>query len=480
MSLLLAPLLWALAPPVAHANPAPPLLPPTTRVERLDNGLAVVVVPLETQGLVSVQTWMDVGARDELAPGTTGYAHFFEHLMFEGSRALPREPRQQRLLALAVDENAWTSEDFTVYHSLAPARSLGELLDLEGDRFARLHLDEAAVRRESGAVQGEWRKSQADPDNAAWNALLDAAFRVHPYRHPVIGFDADVAAMPDGTPRVVAFLRDHYRPERATLVVAGDVDPDDVLRMVRESHGGWRRPGEGAARVLPAEPPQVAPRRVHVPWTMGDANPRVVVAWKVPAFAPGDRDSATLQLTAELLGARVSPLYRRLVDEEGLVRDLWVPTPDSRSPGLLMAWATLAPGADPVRVEEIIREEALALTAAGADGEGPVAPEVRERVALARERARRLLLLSLDSPAAWGAAIGRAATVTGDPRALEAHAAALGAVRPIDVRRGAEAWLTDARSTVVVLGAPDLLAALPPPLPLPPPDALAPAGEVSR
>jgi len=480
MSPLLVPLLWAAAAPTARADEAPRLLPADTRIEQLDNGLTVVVVPLETEGLVSVQTWMDVGARDELVPGTTGYAHFFEHLMFEGSRALPREPRQQRLLALAVDENAWTSEDFTVYHSLAPAGSLGALLDLEGDRFARLHLDEAAVRRESGAVQGEWRKSQADPDNAAWTALLDAAFRVHPYQHPVIGTDADVQAMPDGTPRVKAFLRDHYRPERATLVVAGDVDPATVLALVRESHGGWRRAGDGAARDLPAEPPQQAARRVHVPWTAGQANPRVVVAWKVPAFVPGEADSATLQLTAELLGSRVSPLHRRLVDEEGLVRDLWVPTPDSRSPGLLLAWATLAPGADPARVEAIIREEALALSARGADGAGPVAPEVRERVALARERARRLLLLSLDSPAAWGSAIGRAATVTGDPRSLEAHAAALGAVRAADVRGAAEAWLTDARSTVVVLGAPELLDGLPPPLPLPPPDALAPGAEVPR
>ena len=226
MSLLLAPLLAA--PALAEA----PLLPADTVVETLDNGLSVVLVPLDTPGLVSVQTWMDVGARDEVVPGTTGYAHFFEHLMFEGSARLPREPRQQRLLELAVDENAWTSEDFTVYHSLAPAGSLFDLLDVEADRFARLQLDEAAVKREAGAVQGEWRKSRASPDSAAWAALLDAAFRVHPYRHPVIGFDEDVAAMPEGTDRVREFFQAHYRPDRATLVVAGDIDPPEVLAHV--------------------------------------------------------------------------------------------------------------------------------------------------------------------------------------------------------------------------------------------------------
>ena len=116
------------------------LLPPTLRIERLDNGLTVVAAPAPTPGIVAVQTWMDVGARDEVEAGMTGFAHFFEHLMFHGSEALPRDAREARLLALAVDENAWTDEDRTVYVSRAPAASLDALLEVEADRFADLSL----------------------------------------------------------------------------------------------------------------------------------------------------------------------------------------------------------------------------------------------------------------------------------------------------------------------------------------------------
>ena len=458
----------------AQAEPTErPILPADTRMETLENGLKVVVVPLNTPGLVSVQTWMDVGARDEVVPGTTGYAHFFEHLMFHGSQALPRADRERALLGLAVDENAWTSEDHTVYHALAPAESLTRLLEIEGDRFARLHLQPAAVKREAGAVQGEHRKGQASPGDAVWTGLMDAAFRVHTYGHPVIGLDEDVAGMPDGFAQVASFLDDHYRPERATLVVAGDVDPGEVFATVGRTHGGWTRDGgQLDAPALPVEPEQTAPRRVHVPWTRGETNPRLLIAWKIPAFTPGSTDSAALQLVADLLGAEVSPLHRRLVVEEQLVRELWVPAPDHRSPGVLLVWATLSPDADIASVEAIIREEVASWAAAPSDEGGAAALDRRKRVGLAGERARRALLLSLDSPAAWASAVGRYASYRANPRDLGLHARALGAVTPGAVRDVAERFLQEERMTVAVLASPERLAELPEPPPLPSPDDL--------
>ena len=440
---------------------APPaLLHADMRIERLDNGLLVVILPLDTPGLVAVQTWMDIGARDEVVPGTTGYAHFFEHLMFHGSQSLPAEVRERRLLELGVDENAWTSEDNTVYHALAPASSLPDLLAIDADRFAHLHLVESEVRREAGAVQGEHRKSQADPDSAAWNALYGAAFRQHPYHHPVIGTDADVAAMPDGFVRVSAFLDAHYRPERATLIVAGDVGPDAALDLVRATHGGWTRPGGQIPRAtLPVEPPQAGLRRLAQPWTGGPANPRLAFGWRLPAFLPGSEDGAAVQILADLLGAEVSPLHRRLVLDERLVRELWVPRPDARSPGLLVVWATLAEGADAARVEAILREEVAALSAS---------PELPERVSLASGRARRALLLGLDSPAAWARAVGAASAYRGQPRDLEAHAAALGAVSPAAVQLLARELLVYTQLTIVTLAPPDALVGHPPSTPLPP------------
>ena len=162
------------------------------------------------------------GRPHEVAPGTTGFAHFFEHLMFHGTEALPAEAREDRLLELAAEENAWTSEDDTCYHLLFPAQQLEAVLRLEVDRFSALVLTDEGVRRESGAVYGEFRKSRSNPEMLLWEALWSTAFAVHPYGHSTLGLEADIAAMPDaqlpwGAPalRPIAFTR----PSPTTLLL---------------------------------------------------------------------------------------------------------------------------------------------------------------------------------------------------------------------------------------------------------------------
>lgn len=457
---------WLVMAATAAAQPAR-LLPAGTSISTLDNGLQVVIVPLDSPGLAAVQVWMDVGARDETEPGTTGYAHFFEHLMFHGSEAVPREERQARLLRLAVVDNAWTSEDHTVYVSAGPVTSLPALLELEADRFSRLHLDPDAVKREAGAVQGELRKSQASPSNALWNALQATAFSTHTYGHPVIGFDDDVAGMQDGFGAVSRFFATHYAPANATVVIAGDVDPAVTLAQVQDTLGRWA-PEPGPPRATAAlEPPQQGERHVRVPWSRGAVSPRVALAWKVPAFVPGETSAAARVLMAELLGSRVSPLHRRLVDEEKLATSLYVPEPTSRSPGLFVVWADLLPKADPARVAHIIREEAANLAAQGVGDDAPVAPEVRDRVQLARDRARRTALLELSDPASWASAIGQLTSYRGKPRDLSRHVTALSQVEAETVQQVAAQTFIDSSLTVGILASPEVLDALPPP-PAPP------------
>ncbi|MEC8425784.1 MAG: pitrilysin family protein, partial [Myxococcota bacterium] len=272
---LLVPM-WFLA--GASAAPEGAVLPADMRIERLDNGLTVVAAPAPTPGLVAVQTWMDVGARDEVEAGMTGFAHFFEHLMFHGSESLPREAREKRLLELAVDENAWTDEDRTVYIARAPSASLRELLAVEADRFQALALTAAGVRREAGAVYGEFRKGLASPDRRIHELLRRTAFVVSTYGHPVIGLESDIAGMPEGLDRAVAFHRTYYRPERALLVVTGDIDPSAVVNAVHTTHGGWVGHPEAAdAPERPREPPQTAPRDATESWEAGPVNPRIAV-----------------------------------------------------------------------------------------------------------------------------------------------------------------------------------------------------------
>jgi zinc protease len=416
-------------------------------LEKLENGLTVVLLPLPGSGLVAVQTWMDVGSRDEVQAGQTGYAHFFEHLMFHGSRALPAEAREARLLSLGADENAWTSKDFTCYHLLVDADGLEEVLTIEADRFQGLHLEAEAVRREAGAVMGEYRKSMTSAERGLYEALWDAAFDQHPYGHSTLGLRADIEAMPEGISAARDFFSRHYQPEKAVLVVAGDLKVEEALAAVRRSHGGWKK-GPGTARALPEEPAPKGPERVERPWS-GPTNPRLGMGWRVPAFTPGEADGAALMLAAELLCSPVSPLYRDLVQERRLLWSLSCEPPDHRSPGLFEVYAELNPGEDAAKARAEVERAIEVELASWREGNGAL---LGPRVQAARERARRQQLLELDSPDAWAFAVGAMVLRSGgDLGALERHVTAMGAVEVSDLRRVAQRYLRPEGQTVVWL-----------------------------
>ncbi len=187
-------------------------------------------------------------------------------------------------------------------------------------------------------------------------------------------------------------------------------------------------------------------------WDRGPASPRLALAWRVPAFVPGESAAEARVLLAQLLSSRVSPLHRRLVEEERLVTDLWVPEPTSRSPGLFVIWTELRPDADPRRVETIIREEIATLQGERGGAEDRLPPEVEQRVKDARARARRAALLALDSPAAWASAVGRMASYRGRPRDLSVHIHALAALDAAVVQQTAVETFAEERLTVGLLG----------------------------
>ncbi len=453
-------LLASAAPAPVSAAPAAPdaLLPASLRVETLDNGLQVVVLPQPGTGLVALQAWVRAGSGRELRPGETGYAHFFEHLMFHGTAEMPREQREAALVRMGVTENAWTSSDATVYHQLAKADRLPELLRIEADRFAHLALTADGVRREAGAVQGEMRKGKASPDRAAISGLMATAFRTHPYHHATIGLDEDVAAMGEGLDAARHFFATWYRPDNITLVVAGDVDAQTVLDDVRAAWGPWS-PAPVSVPTVPVEPPQTAPRRAQIVWDQGPANPRLAMGWKVPAYVPGDPDAAALALMPELLASRVAPLRRALVEEDRLANWLYMDSPDPRDPGLVWLLMELRDGVDPADAE-------AAVHAAVAELSRSDDPELGPRVRLAAARARRSAVLELDAPDAWASALGRASLYRGRPRDLAAEVRAIGAVSPDQLRALAAATFVDSGLTVLTLVPPDLADAdlAPPPL----------------
>ncbi len=416
------------------------VLPVEVSHHTLDNGLRIYLAPMDSGGVVSLQTWVDVGSGDEVTPGTTGHAHFLEHLVFSDTEDWPASERERAIRISGAEENAWTWTDDTVYHQVLPTAALPDLIPIEAARFQRLLLAEDTIRREAGAVQGEWRQSLTDPWEAASNALYEEAFRVHPYHHNTIGTAEDVAAMPEASELVRSFYRTWYRPSRLRIVVAGDFEPEATLAALESVWGSWSEPPEPPPPT-PAEPAQLGPRQVQVDWTEGEAHARVLTGWKIPGFHPRDPDAAGLAVLQELLLSEVAPLRRDLVDDRALVYELSGGTWRFRDPHLFALDAELRPDTDPELVQARYEEE-LERVRAGVDP---------EELAVVQGRALKHFQLGLDDPHRVAGTLGRFTGPDPDPTAVDAFFEAFAAVTPEDLAALVGTWFVPEGRTEVLL-----------------------------
>src|SRR3954462_3269307 len=176
---MLLPLLAALiaAPAPAKAFPFP------VELHTLDNGLKVALVPYDSPGLVAYYTLMRVGSRNEVEKGRSGYAHFFEHMMFRGTKSHPAKDYNDTVTGLGLDSNASPDNDLTLYHLYGPAKALPTIIEYEADRFMHLEYDESAFRTEAGAILGEYTKSASIPEQKLYEVMSETAFTRHPYAH---------------------------------------------------------------------------------------------------------------------------------------------------------------------------------------------------------------------------------------------------------------------------------------------------------
>jgi zinc protease len=222
-------------------------------VERtLPNGLRVIVVPTGFPDLVSIQIPIQTGSRNEVEPGKSGFAHFFEHMMFRGTKAYPPDAYQAIVTRIGARQNAYTSDDVTNYHLTFAKDDLEKVLEIEADRFMNLDYSVAAFKTESRAILGEYDKNASNPMRKLDEVQRDSGFRAHPYKHTTMGFLADIEDMPNQYEYSKTFYARWYRPEHAAIVVAGDVDPRKVLPLVERYFGKWKR---GAHRIeIPCEP----------------------------------------------------------------------------------------------------------------------------------------------------------------------------------------------------------------------------------
>lgn len=428
------------APASAKKMASPPsVFPFKIHQRQLKNGLTAIVIPIAGSGLTSVRTAIRTGSRDEYEPGRSGFAHFFEHMMFRGTKKYPAEERERVVTSMGASANAYTSNDMTVYEFDIASEDLEKVMDLESDRFMNLAYSDQQFQTEAGAVYGEYRKNRASPFFQLYEKLSETAFGKHTYGHTTMGYERDIAAMPKMMAYSKTFFSRYYRPENAVLLIVGDVDPDATLAMVERYWAGWKR-GYQAPKI-PKEPEQTAERKADIVYE-GRALPMLALSYKTGAFAPKDVDWVSQLVLAELAFGETSDLYKQLVLEKQLVQQLRPQPSTDRDPSLFSVLAVLN---DVNKLPEV--QQALE----AAIEEAKSKPYDAERVAKVASNLRNGFLLRLDTPSAVAGELAQIAAITGGITAIDDMYTTLARVTPETVQAAAKKLFDSRRRTVATL-----------------------------
>jgi zinc protease len=284
----------------------------------LDNGLQVVVIPDHRTPVVTQMIWYKVGSADE-TPGKSGLAHFLEHLMFKGTAKHPEGEFSQTVLRVGGNENAFTSTDYTGYFQRVPREQLARMMEFEADRMTGLVLRDENVLPERDVVLEEFNMRVANnPDARLTEQIMAALYLNHPYGRPVIGWHQEIEKL--DREDALAFYRRFYAPNNAILVIAGDVEANEVRPMAERTFGVIAsQPAIPARRLRPQEPEPAAVRTV----TLSDPRveqPSVKRYYLVPsASTAAAGESPALDVLAQLMGGGSnSYLYRALVVDRPL------------------------------------------------------------------------------------------------------------------------------------------------------------------
>ena len=330
--------------------------------ERLANGLRLIVAEDHLAPVVAINVWYDVGSKHE-QPGKTGFAHLFEHVMFQGSRHVAKAEHIALVQAAGGTMNGTTWLDRTNYFETLPAHQVDLGIWLEADRMATLldALSQENLDNQREVVKNEKRWSYDNRPYGSWQEKLQGHLfpEDHPYHHATIGSmaDLDAASLED----VSAFFRTWYAPNNAVLSVVGDVDTAAVRASVERYFGG-----------IPSNPSIPALGDLSVPLTLGGEIretvydrvplPRVYIAFRAPVF--GDARLDALDVAGQILaGGKGSRLDRRLVRDERIAQDVALFTLGFVGGASVCAgWATVRPGVDVARVEAAFHEELDRLT----------------------------------------------------------------------------------------------------------------------
>ena len=421
--------------PSTQAAVRPPKLDYTTTT--LANGMNVVFLEDHSTPVVHLQMWYHVGSKNEKA-GRTGFAHFFEHMMFKGSRNVEPEGHPSYISSVGGQSNAYTNEDATVFWETVPSQYLPLILWLEADRLASLRIEEKVFKTEREVVKEERRmRIENQPFGRLQEIIADQAFTVHPYKHPVIGSmkDLDAASVDD----VREFFQTYYVPNNATAVLVGDFDTKEALALVTQYLGRVPKSDKPVPRDIPKEPPQTKEKRVTLQeeWPL----PAVVVAHHITF--DGNPDSYPLHVASKILSdGQSSRIYRKLVYEKGIALAAFGGGNIIEDPNLFFAVAIVQPGHTPEEAEKALIAELDRLR------EEPVSAKELQQ---AKNQFARDYILGRESNQSKAEVLGHAMVIHNDIKTADAEFDIFQGLTTADVQRVAKRYFTPENRLVLTI-----------------------------
>lgn len=405
----------------------------------LPNGLRVITIPTDYPNIVSLFIVVQAGSRNEVEAGKSGFAHLFEHLMFRGTKEFPPDKYQSVLKTAGAASNAYTTDDYTAYHTTFSKEDLPAILAMEADRFQHLDYTPEQFKTETLAVLGEYNKNSANPISRLFETIRARAFQEHTYKHTTMGFLKDVQNMPNEYDYSRQFFERYYRPEYVTIIVAGDVRPADVQGLVQKGWGSWKRGSYKAA--IPAEPPQEGPRTGHVDWP-SPTLPWFAVSYRVPAYSDEQDDFAALDALSSLAFSPSSDLYQKLVIQEQKVDQFGANNGNHVDPYLFTIFARIKKPEDMAAVQKDVLATIQTFAAM------PVSAEKLERL---KENLRYSFALGLNNSEAIAGTVAQYVAMRRTPETINRLYDLYARLTPQDVQRAAKKYLTEKNQTIVTL-----------------------------
>jgi zinc protease len=421
--------------PATQAAVRPPRLDYT--MTTLDNGLRVVFLEDHSTPIVHLQIWYHVGSKNERA-GRTGFAHFFEHMMFKGSKNVEAEGHPSYISSVGGQSNAYTTEDATVFWETVPAQYLPLALWLEADRMASLKIDENAFKNEREVVKEERRmRIENQPYGRLQEIIADQAFTLHPYKHPVIGSmkDLDAASVDD----VRSFWQTYYVPNNATAVLVGDFDSKEALQLVTKYLGRVPKSDKPVPRDIPKEPAQTTEKRVTLTddWPL----PAVVVAHHITF--DGHPDSYPLHIASKILSdGQSSRIYRKLVYDKQIALAAFGGGNIIEDPNLFFAVAIVQPGHTTGEAANALIEELDRLR---------TEPVSEAELQQAKNQFARDYILSRETAQQKAEQLGHAAVIHDDLRTADGEFDIFQNTTAADVQRVAKTYFTPENRLVLTV-----------------------------